>query len=317
MSKDSDYVSIRISTLRGDLKIDFDTYVKINDKYILYLKKGDSFEGERLSRLKAKKLKKMYIFLEQEETYRQYLERNIEIAYSDKSNKSLATRTEIIQGDQQSNTEAVMENPENEILYREAKDAAAKFSEFLMREMPNGAEHIINIENTDYNIAHHGVTVSTYANALARKLGIHDPKLLQMLTLGCLLHDFEHFHSDLEIARPLSQFKPEELETYKQHPLSGARKVHDKKHFDQQVINIIAEHEEYIDGKGFPNGLHESKMDPLSVICASANALDRLITFEKVPKKEAVKKLLISAVGKHPLKHIQLLGEIMNEIQTK
>ena len=55
-----DFVPIRVSTLRGDLKINFDAYVKVNEKHILYLRKGDSFEGSRLKRLKDKKVRKMW-----------------------------------------------------------------------------------------------------------------------------------------------------------------------------------------------------------------------------------------------------------------
>ena len=53
-----DYVSIRVSTLRGDQKIEFNAYLKINEKMVLYLRQGDSFEGDRLKRLKEKKLRK-------------------------------------------------------------------------------------------------------------------------------------------------------------------------------------------------------------------------------------------------------------------
>ena len=58
LSLDQDFISMRVSTLRGDLKIDFDVYVKINDKMILYIRRGDSFEGPRLKRLREKKTKK-------------------------------------------------------------------------------------------------------------------------------------------------------------------------------------------------------------------------------------------------------------------
>lgn len=310
-----DYVPIRISTLRGDLAIDFDAYVKINEKFVMYVRKGDSFEGERLQRLRSKKLKKMFIAPESEPRYLEYLKRNIEVAYDKKSGKSVADRAEIIQGNQQSNTEAVMESPENEVLYKEAKDSAGKFVDFLTTEDPESLNRILNIDNVDQSIAHHGVMVSSLAVALAKRLKIVDPKQLQMLTLGALLHDFEHFHSGISIARPLKDFTPEELTVYKNHPLTGGQKVGDKKHFDQSVIQIISQHEEFIDGSGFPFGFNESKLDPLAVIVASANALDRIITFEGVPKKEAVKKLMISSVGKHPLNHIQLLGDIMNQMK--
>jgi HD-GYP domain-containing protein (c-di-GMP phosphodiesterase class II) len=310
-----EHVPIRVSTLRGDQKIDFDAYLKINEKFILYLRRGDSFEGDRLSRLKSKKLKKMFIIPTDEENYRTYLHRNIEMAYDKGSGKSVETRAEIIQGSQQSNSEAVMENPENEQVYGEAKSGALKFAQWLTGE-DEAFKHIMNIENSDQSIAHHGVTVSTLSVALAKRLGWNDEKQIQMLTLGSLLHDFEHFHSGLSIARPLEQFTPDELKIYKDHPVAGGKRVQDKKHFDQQVLNIIVQHEEYIDGKGYPQGLNEQKMDPLAVVCATANALDRMITFEGVPKAEAAKKLMISAVGRYPLKYIQLLGEIMNQMKA-
>jgi putative nucleotidyltransferase with HDIG domain len=307
-----DYVPIRVSTLRGDQKIEFDTFIKINEKFILYLRRGDSFEGTRLDRLRGKKLKKMFINPSDEQSYRKYLTKNIDNAYDRNSKTTIENRTQIIQGDQQSHAEEVMENPENERAYMEAKDAAQRFSEFLMNE-DSGLAHILKLENLEHSIAHHGVTVSSLSVSLAKKLGFSDAKQLQLLTLGALLHDFGHFNTPIALNRPLNQFPPDELSLYKNHPKDGATRVQDKKHFDQVVISIISQHEEYIDGQGFPLGLTESKMDPLAVITSSANALDRLITFEGVPKAESVKKLMLTAVGKHPLQHLQLLGDIMKE----
>lgn len=310
----SEYVPIRVSTLRGDQKIDFDAYVKINDKFILYVRSGDSFEGERLQRLKAKKLKKMFILPDSEQNYRGYMQRNIEMAYDKNSSKDITTRAEIIQGNQQSNAEAIMEEPDNEAAYNETKDAAGKFVQFLDQEAPHSLSSILNIKNADQNIAHHGVTVSSLAISLAKKINISDAKSLQLLSLGALLHDFDHFQSGMAINRPLDQFTPEELKIYKNHPLAGATKVQDKKHFDRSVINIILQHEEFVDGNGFPKGLTESKMDPLSIVVAPCNMVDRLITFEGVPRKEAVRRLMITAVGRYPLNYIQALGDILNQV---
>lgn len=310
-----EYVPIRVSTLRGDQKIEFNAYVKINDKYILYLRRGDSFEGARLGRLKEKKVRKIFIAQDEEKGYRDYLTRNIEMAYDSKSTSSLDNRSEIIQGAQQASTEEVMENPESKEAYDYAKDGVAKYIQFLNAE-DKAISHILKIDNGDGNIAHHGVTVSTLAVGLAKKLEIVDPKILQLLSLGGLLHDFAHFNSTLNLSRPRKDFTPDELKQYKAHPQEGGARVQDKKHFDQTVINIIAQHEECIDGSGFPAGLLESKIDPLAVIVGSANALDRLITFEGVKKTDAVKTLMLNSVGQYPLKHIQILGDIMKSVST-
>lgn len=311
-----DYVPIRVSTLRGDQKIDFNAYIRINEKHVLYLRQGDSFEGDRLNRLKAKKLKKMFIAPEDEENYRKYLSHNIEMAYDNNSNKNIVVRSEIIQGAQQSHAEEVFENADSVEAYSNAKDSASRYVDFLVTQ-DDALSSVLNIENVDQNIAHHGVTVSTLAVALAQKLGIVDPKQTQLLALGGLLHDFGHYHSDLSVNRPLAQFSPAELETYKNHPRGGAEQVQTKKHFDLSVINIIMQHEECIDGSGYPNKLMEKSMDPLAVITSSANALDRLMTFEGIPKKEAVKQLMIHSVGKYPLQHIKILGDITNQVFNK
>jgi putative nucleotidyltransferase with HDIG domain len=305
-----DYVSVRVSTLRGDQKIDFNAYIKINDKMVLYLRRGDSFEGERLKRLKEKQVRKMFIISADETKYRDYMQKNIELAYTEPSNVDLQYRAEIVQGQQQSNTEEMFENPDNVESYNNSKDAAAKYVHFLMSNS-QAVSAVMSIQNDEANLAHHGVTVSTLAVALAQKLGIVDPKKTQLLALGALLHDFGHHEAGNKLDRPLSSFSPDELAAYKNHPKDGAALVQDKKHFDQVVINIIAQHEECIDGSGFPLAARENQLDPLSVIVASANTLDRLISFEKVPKAEAVKKMMIDQVGRHPLSHIQLLSEIL------
>jgi HD-GYP domain-containing protein (c-di-GMP phosphodiesterase class II) len=305
-----DYISIRVSTLRGDQKIDFNTYIKIGSKMILYLRRGDSFEGERLKRFKEKKVRKMFILNEEENKYREYLQRNIEMAYDEKSGKDINARAEIVQGQQQSNTEEVFEDPTNVEAYNNTKDSAAKYVQFLIGNS-KAVGAVMAITNDDFNIAHHGVTVSTLSVALAQKLNILDPKKTQLLALGALLHDFAHYESALALNRSVTDFSKDELALYNKHPDAGSNKVQDKKHFDQIVINIIAQHEECIDGSGFPKGARENEVDPLSVIVSSANALDRLMTFESIPRQEAVKKLMIDQVGRHPLNHIQLLGEIL------
>lgn len=304
------YVSIRVSTLRGEQKIDFNAYLKINGKMLLYLRRGDSFEGERLNRLKDKKLKKMFILDDEENKYREYLQKNIEMAYDEKSGKDIVARAEIVQGQQQSNAEEVFEDPNNIEAYSHAKEAASKYVQFLMGNS-KAVGAIMNILNEDFSVAHHGVNVSGLSIALAQKLNMIDPKQNQLLALGALLHDIGLNESGIALNRPRSDFSREELLIYKQHPTLGTQKVREMKHFDNTVLKIIAQHEEHIDGSGFPTGARESELDPLSILVSSANALDRLLTFEKIPRHDAVKKLMIEQVGCHPLNQIQLLGEIV------
>ncbi len=309
--ENNNYVPFRVSTLRGDQKIDFNAYVRINEKYILYVRKGDSFEGNRLVKLKEKKLKQLFLKSEEENLYRQYLERNIDMAYDKNSGKSITNRAEIIQGSQQSGAEEVFENPISATAYNNAKHNMEKFVTFLQGES-EAFQSMMNIENVDQNIAHHGVTVATLATMLMQKLDF-DPAKTNLIALGALLHDFDHHHNGLQVNRSLSQFTPQELAKYKLHPQTGAETVKDKKHFDPLVLKIILQHEECIDGSGFPHKLKERDIEPGAVIVGVANALDRLITFEGVPKQQAPKELMIKRVGHYPLDYIRMLGEIFSK----
>ncbi|MFZ4403506.1 MAG: HD-GYP domain-containing protein [Pseudobdellovibrionaceae bacterium] len=306
-----DYVSVRVSTLRGDQQIGFDAYVKINEKMILYLRRGDEFSGPRLLKLKQKKLKKMYIATSDESSYLDYLQKNIEVAYDKNSTKDINTRAEIIHGAQQSNAEEVFDNPGDVAAYNLAKDAAGKYVDFLFSN-DQALSSILKIENADASISHHGVSVSTIAVALCEKLKIDDPKKIQLVSLGALLHDFGHNESHLNISRPLAEFSKEDLEIYKKHAKVGAAKIQDKKHFDQTVINIIAQHEEKIDGSGFL-GLKEKQLDPLSIIVSLANVADRMISFDKTLQTDVAKKMMIERVGQYPLGHIQQLAELFKK----
>jgi putative nucleotidyltransferase with HDIG domain len=304
------HISIRVSTLRGDQKIDFDVYVKINDKMVHYLRRGDSFEGARLKRLKEKKLKNLYILEEAEPNYRNYLKTNIESAYDDTSKKDLSTRAEIIQGDQQSNVEEVFERPEDKVAYNNTKDASSKFVEFLIKNA-NATQSILNIDNSDKNLAHHGVTVGALAVALSQKLKQTDQKMVNLITLGSLLHDIGHHESKVNFTQPLNLLTKEDLVIYRNHTNAGLERAKHTAHFDPLVLKIIAEHEECLDGSGFPKGLHEKQLDQNSMLVAVCNAMDRLITFEGISKTEAPKKLMIDQIGKYPLAQIKIIGEIV------
>ncbi|MBL7543236.1 MAG: HDIG domain-containing protein [Bdellovibrionaceae bacterium] len=307
------HTSIRVSTLRGDSKINFDVFVKINEKMIHYLRRGDSFEGTRLKRLKEKKLKNLYILVEDEPHYRTYLKTNIDSAYDPNSKKDVQTRAEIIQGDQQSRVEDVFENPENKEFYLGTKTASHKFVEFLTKNSLAAAA-VLKIENSDKNLAHHGVTVATLAVALSHKMKQEDQKVIQWLTFGSLLHDIGLHETPVVYTQPLNLLSPEDLKLYRGHPHVGIEKLKNTEHFDPQVLKIINEHEECLDGSGYPKGMLEKQLDPLSIIVATCNAMDRLLTFEAISKTDAPKRLMIDQVGKHPLDQIKLLSEIIKSL---
>ncbi len=311
---ETDFIAVRVNTLRGDIKIPFDIYVKVAGKFIHYCRSGSSFEGARLERLKAKKLKKMFIRPEDEAPYELYLEQSIDSAFDPKSGKSLEIRTEVIQGFQQAASEQFMDEPTSEFAYNHVRSAVSRFVTFL-HQQPNALQAILQMENTDASITHHSVNVATIATFMIMNTENRDTPQLPLLALGCLLHDIDHMSSGVDVTKPLGTMSKEELEFYRAHPNRGAQKLQSVSFADQLVRNVILQHEEYCNGTGFPKGMLEKDIDPLVFFASTANAYDRLVSFNRMTPKEAIKDLLIDKMGLLPLSLLQTLQGVLKNAQ--
>jgi putative nucleotidyltransferase with HDIG domain len=305
-----EYISVRVSTLRGDQNIPFNLYVHLNDKHILYIRKGDSFEGTRLEKLKSKKLKKMFILIDDEQKYRSYLSLNMDVALDKNSKKSIEDRSQIVQGAIQASAEEVIENIESAEAYNTAKLGADQYVQFILNN-DKALKSIVSVENSEQDIYHHGVTVSCLAVGLAQKLGLTNPKQLQILTMGALMHDIGHTFHTVSVSRSLSEMSAADLATYKSHSQIGADRVRNLKHFDVAVTRIILEHEECINGSGFPSGIRENKFDELAQLVAITNKYDRLVTYEKHTPDDAIKKMLVEYIGRYSLNHLKELKSVL------
>ena len=308
------YLPIRVTTLRGDLKIPFDVYVRIAGKYIHYCRAGESFEGLRLKRLRAKKLKTMYIREDDGPAYRKYLASSIDRAYDASNGQSIEVRAEVVQGFQQALAEEFMENPLDEVCYAHVRSSAERFCEFLEHE-PMATAAVLNIDNLDQSVSHHGVTVATLAVAMALKTNLRNENgnPLHLLALGSMIHDVEHYLTEFDFHRPLIELSVIDTMLYRDHPLKGGHRLQGAKFIDQLVLKIITQHEEHGDGTGYPKGLREADLDPLVLIAGTANAYDRLVCFEGLKGREALKTLLIDKVGVFPLEHLRTLQEILKQ----
>jgi putative nucleotidyltransferase with HDIG domain len=309
-AKDETYQRIRISTLRGDQEIPFDVFLQIAGKHILYIRKGDNFDGVRLKRLKDRATHHIFISTTAEPEYKKYLRYNTELAYKSSLGKPIEVRAQIIQGLQQAATEEVLENPNDQLRYEIFKEDTRKYLEFLLRE-EKALKCILNLDHGSPSVAHHGVNVASLACSLAIELGEKDANKLQLLTIGALLHDIEHFYSGLNVARPPTEFNSDEKATYHKHPDLGAHRLQNNNFYDQIVLKIILQHHEQINGNGFPGGSREKDIDNFALIVAVADAFDRKITFENVEPKDSIKRMMLDMVGLLPLPLIQGLSQLL------
>ncbi len=126
----------------------------------------------------------------------------------------------------------------------------------------------------DPRTARHSETVGSYAEAVARKLGL-DPDRIERIRLAGVLHDIGKIavpDAVLHKAGPLSE---QEWEEIRAHPETGARLLGAPGFGDLRAW-VLAHHER-IDGTGYPFGLRENQIPLEARIIAVADAFEAML----------------------------------------
>lgn len=122
--------------------------------------------------------------------------------------------------------------------------------------MKNISLYIRNLLNGEDELAKHSQEVSALAQRFGMYLNYGFREVIS-LKIGGLIHDIG------KILIP----EDEEYEIVKQHALLGHQLLLKTKHpFSKDVLDIVLQHHERIDGKGYPYGLKDEEINPLTKI---------------------------------------------------
>jgi putative nucleotidyltransferase with HDIG domain len=142
--------------------------------------------------------------------------------------------------------------------------------------------HISTIEALAHAIdAKDGVThdhirrVQTRAVALARRLGVDDPREIRAIEAAALLHDVGKIAIPEHILNKPGKLTAAEFERMKTHARVGAE-ILSQVDFPYPVVPIVLHHHENWDGTGYPDGLHGSDIPIGARILAVVDCFDAL-----------------------------------------
>lgn len=308
---DIKYSPIRLSSLRGNLKIPFDVYVKVSDKYILYCRAQEAIEGERLNRLLQKKLSHVYINSTDLIAYTKYTQLRISEAYDRSKGLPLKERCGVILGALQTATEEMISDLGDATKLSVAQEGARRLGKFLQEE-PKALKVLLSFDNEQQNLAHHGVKVAALAYVLSDHLGYRESKALKIpaFLCACLIHDLEHHYTSMNLTVQTEELSEAESKIYKRHAQSGAERLLGFDFYDPLIIDVIQFHE----GKTAAAPLTQKKhrdLDPLVFIAAASNMYDQLVSRQKLSPREALRKMLIDGMGSLPLECLKGLQEVL------
>ena len=139
----------------------------------------------------------------------------------------------------------------------------------------------------------HSFLVSFFATLICKNLTWVGARTLESITLGAFLHDMGLMKLPPSLRdRNPSTLNKDELAKFREHCRLGADMLSTVPDINQQVIQIIYQHHERIDGSGYPNGLTGTRIYPLAKIVALADEFADLIVEKKISPLEGIKLFL-------------------------
>ena len=129
-------------------------------------------------------------------------------------------------------------------------------------------------EKRDPYTAGHQQRVAQLASAIAGKMGL-SAKRREAIRIAALLHDIGKVYVPAEILNKPGQLTPVEMDLIKTHPQVGKDIVRAIP-FDAPVAQIILQHQERLDGSGYPNGLERDAILLEAKILAVADVVEAI-----------------------------------------
>ena len=142
---------------------------------------------------------------------------------------------------------------------------------------------------------HHGVSMAVWAAILGRHIGLHRDEL-EKLAVGCAMCDVGMTQLPGELLDQAENLDEKQLRIIRAHPLMGAELIAKSRDVDFEIVGIVENHHERMDGSGYPRGIEGAAIPLLARIAGLVDTYDAMITARPYAKartsNEATQELL-------------------------
>jgi putative nucleotidyltransferase with HDIG domain len=153
---------------------------------------------------------------------------------------------------------------------------------------------LIHMRQYDANLFAHAVNVCVFALIVGRSQGFGKLQL-ESLGVGALLHDIGKLRLPRNLLRKQGIYTAQERRLIQQHPQLGIAILSQSHDIHEESRRIVLEHHERYNGSGYPAGLKELEISPLSEIVAIADMYDAMLSSREgrppLPPAQAIKEL--------------------------
>lgn len=153
-------------------------------------------------------------------------------------------------------------------------------------------EKIFDIKERSTDIYEHSISICSLAILTALRMGM-DKSKIHDIGVSCLLHDIGLRYSTTDFTnKDLINLNPQELAEYKKHPVNGFSSLKNEEWISDLSKNIILQHHETMDGKGFPLRMRDVSLEcKIVTVCDTFDEMICGIGQKRVKVHEAIEYL--------------------------
>jgi len=306
------YTPIFLDSIRVDSVLDFDLYIRVNHRFVLYRSADLPFTDVTRQKLIENHVDRLYISDECKEKYQKYIEQNLGKILTDPQVKE-DKKAGILYETSTNLVKDVLSNPTYGENIRRSKGLVSNTVNYIL----SGREAFLNllkITSFDYYTYTHSVNVTTFSVALAQQMGFSDKKFLHELGIGALLHDIGKSKISDRILNKRSALNSIEFEIMKKHPKWGVELLAGTDEIPAAAFYPILQHHERGDRSGYPSGLSLDEMHVYSRLVAIADSFDAMTTervYQKAMDTYPSLRIMVSLKGAYDDAALRAFVELM------
>jgi HD-GYP domain-containing protein (c-di-GMP phosphodiesterase class II) len=266
------FVPIRISSLQRWGQTDFDLFMRLSEtKFIKVINAGEAFISADAERFFAKGLYYLHISSEDADVYLKNLEKNLEMVSSSQEIESTEANSLTLESLDSISQIAFS------LGWTPAVVEAAKQAMNLAVKAVSKDPSILKLlkqklSSPSSTFTHHVGKLALLTCGFCYQLGWTSDSTQMKLGMAALMHDItldEGIYDDIHRWNASgSDFNDKSTETikYRNHPADAANLLLSLKNLPPDIDQIILQHHENKEGKGFPRGLTSSRISPLACV---------------------------------------------------
>jgi putative nucleotidyltransferase with HDIG domain len=307
-------VAIGIATLRGSARdLAFDVFLKVSsDNFVHVFSSSTGLDYLRLSQYESRGVLALYVRKTDLETYKKHIARSAEQLLADLNLPDENRVALVMNMTEQALVDVFTQVRIAEGTAVEVKKVVRKYVDLMLASPRSMAMLLKLISHGDY-LYYHSIAVCVFSLLLGRTSGQFHTEDLEHLGLGAFLHDVGHLSTPKEILEAPRKLTPEELAIVREHTDQGLDQLKENPEIPKEVLQIVYQHHEQPDGKGYPNQLSDKAMSHFAKVVQIADCFSALISRRPwrpaFTVQQAVKTLLEEG-DRHDRKLVALLSQL-------